>query len=131
MNSPKGRILYTEDDADTRDLVRMILTREGYDVRCTDGPEETLALARTQKFDLYLMDNWLRDSNGPTLTARIREFDTNTPVLFYSAAAYEADKETARSAGAQAYLVKPVENETLVAEVGRLIRGRDDPGTRL
>ena len=98
-----------------------ILAREGYDVRCSDTPEETLELVRTEKFDLYLMDNWLRDTNGLTLTARIREFDPTTPILFYSAAAYDTDKEAARRAGAQAYLVKPVENEKLVAEVGRLI----------
>lgn len=121
MNSPRGRILCTEDDADARDLITTILAREGYDVLCSDSPEETLELARTEKFDLYLMDNWLRDTNGATLTARIRKFDPKTPILFYSAAAYDTDKEAARRAGAQAYLVKPVENEKLVAEVGRLI----------
>lgn len=107
----QGRILCTEDDADTRELIMMILAREGYDVRCSDSPEETRELARTEKFDLYLMDSWLRDINEPSLTARIREMDTKTPILFYSAAAYEADKEAARTAGAQAYVVKPVENE--------------------
>lgn len=121
MNSPRGRILCTEDDADTRDLIIMILERDGYEVRCSDSPEETLELSRSEKFDLYLMDSWLRNTNGPSLTARIREIDTKTPILFYSAAAYDSDKEAARSAGAQAYLVKPVENERLVAEVGRLI----------
>jgi DNA-binding response OmpR family regulator len=58
---------------------------------------------------------------GSKLCAQIREFDTKTPVLFYSGAAYDTDKEKARNAGAQAYLVKPVENEELVAEVTRLI----------
>ena len=66
------------------------------------------------------MDNWL-PSTGLKLTAQIREFDTKTPILFYSGAAYDTDKENARKAGAQAYLVKPVENEKLVAEVIRLI----------
>ena len=122
MKSPKGRILCTEDDPDTRDLIIMILRAAGYDVFCTDSPEETLRLAKTQAFDLYLMDNWLPNIQGPKLTAIIREFDPRTPILFYSAAAYETDKESARSAGAQAYLVKPVENEKLVEEVERLIR---------
>ena len=122
MKSPKGRILCTEDDPDTRDLIIMVLKAAGYDVCCTDSSEETIKLAKTQNFNLYLMDNWLPDIQGPKLTAKIREFDCRTPILFYSAAAYETDKESALSAGAQAYLVKPVENEKLVAEVERLIR---------
>ena len=68
------------------------------------------------------MDNWLPNTPGSKLTAQIREFDTKTPILFYSGAAFVTDKECARNAGAQAYLVKPVENEKLVAEVCRLIR---------
>ena len=128
MKSPKGRVLCTEDDPDTRDLIIAVLEGAGYDVCCTDSSEETVKLARTRKFNLYLMDNWLPDIQGPKLTATIREFDSTTPILFYSAAAYESDKESARSAGAQAYLVKPVDNQTLVQEVERLIRESNSGG---
>jgi DNA-binding response OmpR family regulator len=129
MKSPKGRILCTEDDPDTRDLIILILKAAGYDVCCTESSGETLKLAETQNFDLYLMDNWLPDIQGPNLTATIREFDSRTPILFYSAAAYETDKESARRAGAQAYLVKPVENHKLVEEVERLIRESNGGGS--
>jgi DNA-binding response OmpR family regulator len=50
----------------------------------------------------------------------IRRFDPNTPVLFYSAAAYAHDKQAAFSAGAQAYLVKPVRFDELMRAVARL-----------
>jgi|SRR5215213_828652 len=121
MNSPKGRILCTDDHADTRQLIIAILMAEGFDVLCTDNAQETLKLAKSNKFDLYLLDNWLPDIPGPKLTAEIRQFDQKTPILFYSGAGYETDKESARSAGAQGYLVKPVDNEMLIAEVTRLI----------
>jgi DNA-binding response OmpR family regulator len=121
MTSPKGRILCTEDDADTREMLIFLLQHEGYEVICTDNAAQAISLAKAQSFDLYLVDSWLPNSSGPKLTEQIREFDTTTPILFYSGAAYEADKQNARSAGAQAYLVKPVENEILVAEVIRLI----------
>jgi DNA-binding response OmpR family regulator len=97
------------------------LEAEGFEVCSSDNAEETLKLAKSESFDLYLLDNWLSDIDGPTVTAQIREFDATTPILFYSGVAYEADQENARSAGAQAYLVKPVENEKLVATVNRLI----------
>jgi DNA-binding response OmpR family regulator len=90
-------------------------------VICTDTAAQALSLAKAQPFDLYLIDSWLPNSSGAMLTKKLREFDAKTPILFYSGAAYEADKENARDAGAQAYLVKPAENEKLVAEVSRLI----------
>lgn len=119
--SPKGRILCTEDDADARDLIILILKNEDYDVICAEEAKHGLALAKAQKFDLYLVDNWLPDISGKDLTEKIREFDTKTPILFYSAAAYEKDKKSALGAGAQAYLVKPADPEALLAEVARLI----------
>jgi DNA-binding response OmpR family regulator len=121
MTSPRGRILCTEDDKDTRDLIIFLLQNEGYEVVCIETAEEAIHLAKAQPFDLYLIDSWLPNSSGATLTERIREFDDTTPILFYSGAAYDADKESARRAGAQAYLVKPAENEELIAEVTRLI----------
>ncbi len=65
--------------------------------------------------------NWLPGISGPGLCERLRDFDKTTPILFYSGAAYERDKEQARLAGAQGYLVKPTDGDTLAAEVSRLI----------
>ena len=59
--------------------------------------------------------------SGTELTRKLREFDAETPILFYSAAAFESDKEAARLSGAQGYLVKPTTSEQLIAEVVRLI----------
>jgi DNA-binding response OmpR family regulator len=61
--------------------------------------------------------------SGPELTRDIREFNQTTPILFYSGAAYEADKQTAFDAGAQGYLIKPIGIERLVEEIDRLIKG--------
>ena len=41
-------------------------------------------MARTERFDLYLLDNWLPRMSGHKLCGRLREFDTVTPVLFFS-----------------------------------------------
>lgn len=121
MPMPKGRILCSEDDADTRELISLTLRYEGYEVVCTESAAEALELAKTQTFDLFLVDNWMPDMSGPQLCEAIREFNIKTPILFYSGAAYETDKEAARLAGAQGYLVKPVEADDFVAEVARLI----------
>ena len=121
MPTAKGRILCSEDDADTRELISITLSYEGYEVVCAESAAEALELARTQTFALFLMDNWMPGMSGPHLCEAIREFNIKTPILFYSGAAYETDKEAARLAGAQGYLVKPVETDDFFAEVARLI----------
>lgn len=121
MATSKGRILCTDDNEDTRQLLILILTQSGYDVTCTDDPNKVVELIKTKVFDLCLMDNWMPGLSGEDLCKRIREFDTETPILFYSGAAFDADKKRAREAGAQGYLVKPVLEDELTAEVERVI----------
>ena len=121
MPNPKGRILCTEDDADTRELLEMILQEAGYQVDCTESPSQAVQLARDQIYDLILVDNWMPEMSGDQVTKAIRVFNVATPILYYSGAAYESDKLRARDAGAQGYLVKPEGISTLVAEVARLI----------
>jgi DNA-binding response OmpR family regulator len=62
--TPKGRILSTEDDADTRDLVRLLLKLEGFEIVYDDSSEQALSLATTSLFDLYLLDNWVPALGG-------------------------------------------------------------------
>jgi len=121
MQSTKGRILCTEDDVDTRELIDIVLTRSGYEVVCSASSAQAIELAKTQNFDLYLVDNWMPGFSGTELTEKLRQFDLTTPVLFYSGAAYDTDREAARLSGAQGYLVKPADGDQLIGEVGRLI----------
>jgi DNA-binding response OmpR family regulator len=121
MKAPKARILCTEDDIDTRDLVRLILELEGFEVISADSAEEAISLARSGHFDLYLLDNWTPGISGDNLCRKLREFDSTTPVLFYSGAAYESDKARALAAGAQGYVVKPASDGELVSEIHDLI----------
>ena len=101
MHSSNARILYVEDDADTRNLVSYLLTRANYEVALAENHEQAALLAQTASFDLYLIDNWMPGVSGIDLCSRLREFDAVTPILFYSGAAYEQDKRAALAAGAQ------------------------------
>ena len=101
------RVLYIEDHEDTRELVTLILEQQCFEVVTDSTIKSGVALARSEKFDLYLLDSWLPDGSGLELCKRIREFDKATPIIFYSAAAYESDRAAAIRSGAQAYLIKP------------------------
>ena len=121
ISSPKGRILCTEDDPDSRELIVFVLEGADYDVTCSDDSSGALLLAQSKEFDLILVDSWMPGLSGPELTTQIRKFNQSTPILFYSGAAYEEDKQNARNAGAQGYLTKPEGLSDLVDEVAKLI----------
>src|SRR4030095_4822437 len=114
-------ILYTEDDADTRELVWYVLTMNNCRVTLADCNDRALLLARTINFDLYIVDNWMPGGSGIDLCKKLREVDSTTPILFYSGAAYDSDKQEAFASGAQGYLTKPVHNDQFVREVFNLI----------
>ena len=119
---PKGRILCIEDHADTREVISVLLAQAGYEVTCAESPFEALSLVKnTQRFDLYIVDTWLPGMSGLELSNNLREFDGAIPILFFSAASSEADRDRAFECGAHAYLVKPVDTNKLAAKVSRLI----------
>lgn len=121
MQPPPFRILCTEDDVDTRELITFVLKSNNFEVITTETPQLAIEIAKDFSFDLYLVDNWMPRMSGPELCREFRSFDADTPILFYSGAGYEKDKTAAYASGAQGYLVKPVANGELVAEVRRLI----------
>ncbi len=121
MQLNKRHILYIEDHEDTRELVTLILEERNYQVTTDQTIAGGLKSARSQDFDLYLLDSWLPDGSGIELCQRIREFDRNTPILFYSAAAFEIDRETAMNSGAQGYLIKPSHTLELSELISKLI----------
>jgi DNA-binding response OmpR family regulator len=119
--SSKTCILYLEDHEDTRDLIRFVLEDQNYEVATSGTVASGLNLARSRQFNLYLLDSRLPDGSGLDFCRALREFDLLTPILFYSAAAYELDKQSALACGAQGYLTKPTSSEDLCALVKSLI----------
>jgi DNA-binding response OmpR family regulator len=120
-NKNTPRVLFIEDHDDTRELVTLVLEQQSYEVVTGSTIASGIALAGSERFDLYLLDSWLPDGSGLDLCKQIREFDKTTPILFYSAAAYEADREQALRCGAQAYLIKPSQPSELCNLVTKLI----------
>jgi DNA-binding response OmpR family regulator len=114
----RKRILFVEDHEDIWEILAFAL--EEYNLTCVRSFVEGLRQARLRYFDLYILDNGLPGGTGVELCRRIRAFDPHTPVLFYSAAAYLCDMQAAFSAGAQAYLVKPIRFDELTRAVARL-----------
>jgi DNA-binding response OmpR family regulator len=70
------------------------------------GAQALLAM-QAERFDLYSLDTRLPGLNGFELCREIREVEPYTPILFFSGAAYEADRMRGIAAGANGYVIKP------------------------
>lgn len=121
MTSERPSILYVEDTQDTRFLVEWSLQQEGFDVTAVPTAEEGLRYAREKSYALILLDIGLTDMDGLALCREIRQFNTNTPVLFFTAYAPLLDHDEARRAGAQGCLRKPEDTARLVPAIRMLL----------
>ena len=126
MQPVRRKILFVEDHDDTRDLFSIVLDQSNYEVTTSASMAGALRLAETEKFDLFVLDSLLADGTGLELCRRIRLTDHLTPILFYSASAYENDKHEAFLSGAQRYLVKPVDIPVLCNTVAEMLKVSDE-----
>ena len=106
MQKTKPRILFVDDHEDTRTLIIRLLAHWGYEVRAAGSVEEGLLLARAGGFHLYLLDSRFGQLSGAELCASIREFDSETPIIFYSGDHPTRLKE-ALECNAQGFIMKP------------------------
>ena len=126
MHPAKRRILCVDDDEDTCFMLTHLLKQENYETKTARTISEALEMARSESFNLYILDEWFPREAGVGLCRKIREFDPHTPIIFYSGAAFDSDRAEALYAGAQAFVAKPYVDE-LIATVHRLLS--DEPET--
>ena len=119
--SAKQKILLVEDHEDTSELMVLLLNQLNYDVATADSVSGALGMADAADFDLFVFDSLLPDGTGTELCKHIRERNDSTPILFYSAMAYDQDKHEALMAGAQRYLVKPVDFDVFSRTVHEML----------
>lgn len=125
-SSPSGaakRILYIEQSQDCREVLTCVLGYFGYEVTTAITVAEGLSLARSERFDAFIVSGRYSDGNGVELCRQIRAFDPFTPIVFYSSAAYRADIEAGIAAGAQQYLTKPTGIDIIEQIIGSLLTG--------
>jgi DNA-binding response OmpR family regulator len=81
-------------------------------------------LVGRERFDLYMLDDDYIDGTSIELCKRLRELTPEAPILFFSARAFERDRERAMKAGASAYLTKPDDILEIVRTVNAIFAGR-------
>ena len=114
------RILVADDNPVNQKLVYYTLKRF-YEIETANNGAEVLSLVKSKPIDLILMDLAMPVMNGVQATKEIRimEKDGNSriPIIFVTTSDIEKDRLNCLSVGADDYLVKPVDMETLLAKV--------------
>jgi DNA-binding response OmpR family regulator len=118
------RILVVEDESAIRELLRLHLSLAGFAVTEAGDGARGLELARTQPFDLIVLDVMLPGIDGITIcrAARVEGSNTRTPMLMVTARDTESDTVIGLESGADDYLAKPFGMRELMARVHALLR---------
>jgi CheY-like chemotaxis protein len=128
---PSGRsILIVEDNADARDVLRVLLELEGHEVETAEEGQAALEMARTKDPDIALVDIGLPGIDGYEVARRVRARDRRRPVLIaLTGYGQPEDRRRALEAGFDDVLVKPVDPAALTALLVTLeIPGRGSRG---
>ena len=115
-------ILVAEDDAELAELWRVVLEGAGYEVLTAGNGAEALELAAAGGIDLAICDVMMPVMDGFTLVRELRGAGFSLPVLLITAKGALADKHEGFAAGADDYVVKPVDVNEMLWRVEALLR---------
>jgi two-component system, cell cycle response regulator DivK len=124
MTSTQPRILYIEDNAGNRTLIKRVLEPEGYTVIEAPDGKTGLELALAQPPDLILMDINLPEVDGYTMTSRIKATPglERIKIIALTANVMKGDREKTLAAGCDGYLQKPIDVDLLPEQIARFLK---------
>ena len=122
----KDKILVIDDEETTAQLIGILLERRGYEVVKSYSAEEGLRAAYRHQPDLVLLDIMMPDMDGWEVCKRLREM-SDIPIIFLTARDETHDVVRGLEIGADDYIVKPYNNEELVARLKAHLRRSPRP----
>jgi two-component system KDP operon response regulator KdpE len=121
MKPNEGRVLIVDDDPQIRRVMRTTLEAKGNDVDEAGSGEQALELARSEKYDLIILDINLPGKSGIETCREIRTL-TTTPIIMLTVRDAGEDKIEALDAGAFDYVTKPFAMGELLARIRAVLR---------
>jgi two-component system, OmpR family, response regulator len=115
-------ILIVEDDKNLRRLMDAVLTQNGYHVTCAADGQEALDLLESVFVDLIISDVMMPNMDGYSLVRELRGANYEIPILMVTAKEAFEDKRKGFLAGADDYMVKPINIDEMILRVGAILR---------
>jgi diguanylate cyclase (GGDEF)-like protein len=132
------KILVVDDDADIRDILKITLSEENYEVFEAGDGEEALKIIETKPLNLVLLDYRMPKMDGREICRRVKKdlLLRHLPVIMVTGSGDTSDKVGGIDAGADDYIVKPFEPKELLARIRMILRRTErdleaNPLTRL
>lgn len=111
-----------DDERGVRELLRRVLTLDGYEVLTADGGAAALDLIASEVPDAVLLDLGMPDVDGLEVCRRLRRIGERVPILMLTARSAVSDRIEGLDAGADDYIVKPFDVDELKARLRALLR---------
>lgn len=129
----KQSVLIVDDEPMTRDLLRLMLERAGFDISEAEDGIDALEKIKDNAPDAVILDVMMPRMDGVTVCEILRreEATANLPVIMLSARTHMDAVEKGLRAGATRYLSKPVSRQDLIRNVHEVIAGVPSPETQL
>ncbi len=117
------KILFVDDSASMRQILKIAICDAGYDVITADDGQQGLAKARQERFNLIISDVNMPNMNGIEMLKSIKSDATNkfTPVVMLTTESGEEMKQQGKAAGAKVWVVKPFKPDKLLMVIKKLI----------
>ena len=113
MESKTHHILVVDDELSMRELLELLLEREGYQVSCAESGKKALSLLGKKHYDLILCDIRLGDINGIDVLENAKQTNPDVVVIMISAYSTTENAVQAMNTGAYDYVPKPFDNAEL------------------
>ena len=124
MDDPKIKVLVVEDEEPIRRFITLNLSAVGYEVGEADSGEKAMAMLRSFRPDVTVLDLMLPGISGFEVCRQIRKMMPETFVIMLTAKAQDTDKILGLELGADDYLVKPFNPFELIARIKAILRRR-------
>ncbi|MCL1792424.1 MAG: response regulator transcription factor [Oscillospiraceae bacterium] len=115
------KILVIDDDSNICELLKVMLTKEDYEVITADGGSEGIAKFKVYEPDLVLLDIMMPKKDGWQVCREIREISPR-PIIMISSKGEVFDKVLALELGADDFIVKPFETKEVYARIKAVLR---------
>lgn len=122
MSISKPHILVIDDELSMRELLEIMLTKEGYKVSCAENGKEAVSLIEKDTFDLLLCDIRLGDITGNEVLRAAKANNPNTIVIMISAYASAETAVEAMNDGAYDYVPKPFDTDELKKTISNALK---------
>lgn len=123
------RLLLVEDDENLGYILKEYLEMNEFQVDWAEDGQKGLGKIKTHSYDLCILDIMMPKKDGFTLAREIRELHPRTPFIFLTAKTLKVDQLKGFDLGADDYIVKPVDEELLIARI-RAVLNRFNKTTR-